>query len=463
MLRSSAIRVVQLEQRLHRLGLHPSLRCTFSSVEAKKEQEDEVDNPKQPFVTAKLEPGEWDLNRTDPYFRPRPPRSRMISAEDFANRPPVGFQNDFSTFEDSMTTLSWLDQETSRRIYQVYVEMMVLSQQQHKTTSHEYVCRVIAQKFDITPMRAAAVIQLQHAEEQMRQHNPELLCDEQAKYAEQAIQQNIRDAYRSERSQPPRQPFVEDPVGAHGRGEPDETSVSWTSTDDIYDLEAKIEQANVRDAQRAKLLIDGHIYKEDVDETQVPVRADRTTRRLIKAKEQQAKAKEDDTEAIPYPENNAKGEKRDRWKFVAKVVNTRAMRKKGRKITNYTNNNVENTLVEHDGELRVATVEEAKQVAWKPTRFKDNEYIYEGAKNAWLKKTLEGKSGVWGRAPPTRAAAAPKKNDSQAAASKVDSEKSETKGAETKEDVPPEDESEDSPENKAEAVEGEDSSSKEDK
>lgn len=450
MLRST--RLLKLEQRLHQLRIQQPLQCTFSSVEAKTKEE-ETDIPKQPFVTAKLEPGEWDLKRTDPYFRPKPPRSKMISAEDYANRPAVGFQNEFSTYEDSMASLSWLDQKSSRQIYQIYVDMMVLSQRQHNTTSHEYVCRVIAQKFNITPMRAAAVIQLQHAEEQMRQHNPELLCEEQAKYAEDAILQNIRDAYRAERSQPPRQPFVEEPAGAHGRGEADETSVSWTKTDDIYDLEAKIEQANVRDAKRARLLIDGHVYKEDVDEAQVPVRADVTTKRLIKAKKKQEEEKEDDVQPIPYPETNAKGEKRARWKFVAKVVNTRAMRKKGRKIINYTNNNVENTLVEHDGELRVATVEEAKQVAWKPTRSKDNEYIYEGAKSAWLQKTLEGKSGVWGRAPPTRASA-PTGKDSEAVAQK-EATKEKKDSAEKVKDAPPEEESKAVPEEK---VEGEDES-----
>jgi hypothetical protein len=399
----------------HRLGnkfpIHrqaPQL-CSFSSVEAKK-KDDESETAKQPFVTAKLEPGEWDLNRTDPFFRPKPPRSKMISAEDYANRPPVGFENEFSTYEDSMVSLSWLDQKASRQIYQIYVDMIVLSQQQHKTTSHEYVCRVIAQKFNITPMRAAAVIQLQHSEEQLRQHDPEMLCEEQAKYAEQAILQNIRDAYRSERNQPPKQPFVEDPVGTHGRGEPDETSVSWKKTDDIYDLEEKIVQANVRDAEYARLLIDGHIYKEDIDESQVEVKTDSTCKRLIKAKKKQQDQEDEASTSIPYPQVNASGEKRARWKYVAKVVNTRAMRKKGRRILNYTNNNVENTLVEHDGELRAATVEEGKHVAWKRTRSKNNEFIYEGAKKAWLEKTLQGKSDVWGRSKPTRASAAQQKN-----------------------------------------------------
>ncbi len=59
--------------------------------------------------------------------------------------------------------------------------------------------------------------------------------------------------------------------------------------------------------------------------------------------------------------------------------------------------------MEHDGELRIATVAEAKQTAWKPTRTRSNEYLFEGAKNAWLERTLKGKTSVWGLAPRTRA------------------------------------------------------------
>lgn len=379
-------------------------------------------NKKQPFVTAKLEPGEWDMNRKDPYFRPKPPRSKLISAEDFANRPPVGFEGEFSTYEDSMIALSWLDSKTCRQIYIMYTDMMLRTEQNHPgRTSHEYICRVLGQKFQITPWRAAGVVQLQHSEEQMRQTHPELLCDEQAHYAEESILQNIRDAYRAERSVPPNrggsgggtsQPFVEDPVGIHGRGEPDEVSSSWVSTDDIYDLEAKLHEANVRDDELARILINDHVYKEDVDESTLDVKMDGAARRLLKAaahgqqRQQQQGEKEDSTTEIPYPETNAQGVRRPRWKYVAKVVNTRAMRKKGRKIATYTNNNMENTIVEHNGTLRVATVEEAKQVAWKPTRTKGNEYLYEGVKRAWLERTIQGKTGVWGPAPKTSAAAA---------------------------------------------------------
>lgn len=65
---------------------------------------------------------------------------------------------------------------------------------------------------------------------------------------------------------------------------------------------------------------------------------------------------------------------------------------------------MENTLVEENGILRVATVEEAKNVAWKPTRTKSNEYIYDGVKKAWLEKTIDRNTGVWGKAPRTAAA-----------------------------------------------------------
>jgi hypothetical protein len=383
---------------------------------------DENNNTRQPFVKYKIEPGEWDANRTDPYHRPKPPRNKLISAEDFANRPPVGFEYEFSTFEDSMIALSWLDQKTCKQIYSTYVDMMIRHHTEHPgRTSHEYVCRVLAQRFQITTWRAAGVVQLQHAEEQMRRKNPELLCEEQAQWAEETILKNISDAYKSERAQPPNrghggqhQAFVEDPVGIHGLGEPDEISTSWVATDDIFDMETKLHKANARDDELAQIMIDEHVYKEDVDESTLPVRTDGVAKRLIKAQQAQ-QVKEDGASkadanaaevSIPYPETNGQGNKRPRWKYVAKIVNTRAMRKKGKKVTSYANNNMNNTLVEQDGTLRVATVEEAKKVAWKPTRTKGNAYIYEGVQKAWLDKTIKGNTEVWGKAPTTSAAAA---------------------------------------------------------
>ena len=444
MLRSSLSRSVL--QRCERIMVVSSSLRSHSSKAAtnqrKKEISDDGDGstPKQPFVTSHLEPGEWDGDRKDPFYRPKiPKRSGLISAEDFANRPPVAFENEFSSYTDAMISLSWLDSKTCRQIYQVYVDMMVLSQQQHSTTSHEYVTRVIAQKFNLTTSRTAAVIQLQHSEEQMRQHNPELLCEEQAQYAEEAIKKNIKDAYRADRSSPPSDGFMEDPVGIHGRGEMDETSKHWTTAEDMYDLEQKLEEATIRDAERSRVIIDGHVFKEDADESTEEVYTDANCRRLLKAQKEQKSKTPEDNGKIPFPETDANGEKRSRWKYVAKVVNTRAMKKKGRRIPTYTNNNMSNTLVEEDGSLRVATVEEAKQVAWKPTR-DSNEYIYAGAKKAWLEKTLHGKTNVWGRAPPTRASEKPiKKQDEDKKTLKAQGEeeavKEDDSDAETKEEA----------------------------
>jgi hypothetical protein len=403
----------------HRLSFRQQLQHLSSTASATRDETQESNNvddtnpPKQPFATFKLKGGEWDIDRKDPFHRPEPPqRSKLISAEDFANRPPVGFENEFSSYDDAMISLSWLDQTTCKQIFQTYIDLMMRAQKNSPgRTSHEYVCRVLAQQFQITPWRAAGVIQLQHNEEQMRQNHPELLCEEQAKHAENMIKRNIQDAYRSDRySLNPNlsQPFVEDPVGIHGRGPPDEMSSSSVSADDIFDLEAKVKAADERDEKLARILLDEHVFKEDVDESTLEVRTDGSCKRLLKAHEQQRQrvATSPPKREIPYPATNAQGEKRPRWKYVAKVVNTRAMRDKGRRQTSYTNHNMENTLVEEDGNLRIATVEEAKQAAWKPSRTKGNQYIYEGVQRAWLEHSNLGKTGVWGMAPKRSAVAA---------------------------------------------------------
>ena len=100
-----------------------------------------------------------------------------------------------------------------------------------------------------------------------------------------------------------------------------------------------------------------------------------------------------------------------------------------------TNNTIGNTLVEHNGELRIATVAEAKQTAWKPTRTASNEYLYEGVKRAWIERTLQGKKEVWGkverqtRASDSIASAAAKAEES------VPTENSDIKDTEEKPDV----------------------------
>ena len=66
--------------------------------------------------------------------------------------------------------------------------------------------------------------------------------------------------------------------------------------------------------------------------------ADATSLKLVKTKEK-LEGQKVEHYAIPFPETNADGEKRPRWKYVAKVVDTRALKKKGRRVKTYTNNN----------------------------------------------------------------------------------------------------------------------------
>ena len=404
------IDVVKIMMMIRGALRHPALRRRREVVQGQvhratafstKPQEDPKEEQvgKQPFVVGSIEPGEWDPARKDPLYRPKfKSNAKIISAEDFANRPPVTFSGEFVSYQDAMVTLSWMDQKTCRTLYRMYVDMMVLSHQNHERTSHEYVTKLLAQKFNITPWRAAGIIQLQHNEEQMRRNNPELLADEEANYAEQKIMENIRDAYKTEYAEAP-DSFVEDPVGMHGRGDPDETSSFFVRADDLFDVEQKLKEASIRDQEDARVMIDNHIYVEDRDDNKVQVKADSTVHKLIKKKKNLAEKSEVKGETtIPYPETNGEGVKRPRWKYVAKMVDTRSRRRKGKHYKTYTNANTENTVVEQEGELRVATVEESKHVAWKRTRH-GNEHIYAGAKRAWIEKIVNQKTDVWGPAP----------------------------------------------------------------
>ena len=55
-----------------------------------------------------------------------------------------------------------------------------------------------------------------------------------------------------------------------------------------------------------------------------------------------------------------------------------------------------NTLIEHDGKLRIATVAELEQTSWKHVR-NESEFMFRGVKEAWLRRELEGEVGGWGR------------------------------------------------------------------
>jgi hypothetical protein len=68
------------------------------------------------------------------------------------------------------------------------------------------------------------------------------------------------------------------------------------------------------------------------------------------------------------------------------------------KHRSYINNNVANTLVEHNGELRPGNMADMKSVPWKATR-NNHEHTYSGAKQGWLERMNRNSTKSWGKAP----------------------------------------------------------------
>lgn len=170
------------------------------------------------------------------------------------------------------------------------------------------------------------------------------------------------------------------------------------------------------------MVIDGHIYIEDQDDDTVDIPMSKDAKKLVEAKKKMAdEASSNSTElrstkapdsvaGIPWPEQNGDGVTRPRWKYVAQTVNTRELKKKRTKHRSYRNNSPADTLVEEDGELRVATLKDVKLTSWKPVR-NVLEHTYSGAKKGWLDRTVRGKQSSWGMAPPR---AQPKKESAEA-------------------------------------------------
>lgn len=409
--------------------------------------------PSQSFVKIKLEPGEWDEARTDPIHTPPwKNRARVISAEDFAARPRVSFREEFRSMKDAMVVLSWLTQEEREGIYQLYLDMMTtMSATESGTTSHEYVMRVIGQRYNISSDRVAAIVELQHIEDQLRRNDPEYeIRHHVQEHVDAKVRTIIRENYAHYKEVDPIQ-FVEDPPasGVSRRGS--------VVAGDLVDVDRRMRDALIREKDEARLAIDSHVYVEDVDDSTRLVKVSKECERLVKEKnlmsvsdvatenspgvsgtensdnsddsnsedsnseegsEKRRLAKKLQRTALetPLPENY-RGHKstpnahRPRWKFAAKSIDVhdanllKLAQKKTRRVGRRSKASakrddescLDDTLVEHNGVLRAATVEEGRSLSWKPTRH-PKEFKYRTAKKAWLDMTLRGKgSGVWGR------------------------------------------------------------------
>ena len=358
------------------------------------ENDDTLTEHAQQFVKVGFEPGEWDPERTDPLARPPwKNRARIMSAEDFAQRPRVGFSEEFESLHDAMVTLTWLDGKQCDAVYNKYLELM--SRMGNKT-SHEYVMRVVGQQFNLTAQRVAAIVQLAHNEEQLKKDGEEIRYELQD-YVDSKVKEHIENAYSEYNEINPNQ-FVEDPFGVMGMGDPASMTNQYVVVEDTVDVKGLEEEMLLREAEEIKLAIDGKTYIEDVDESTLHVPVTDECHTLLHTQKQlsQTEQAQRSTELKPAPSHP----RRPRWKYVAQVINTREA-KKQKKASKKTKTDpimegMDNTLIEHDGELRVATLTEAKSTAWKPKR-NTTEFAYQGVKKAWLERKLEGAHGVWGR------------------------------------------------------------------
>jgi hypothetical protein len=289
----------------------------------------ENSSPSQPFVKTRLEPGEWDPEHKNPLYRPKFRSSaKIISSDDFANRPPVGLSEEFESFQDAMITISWLDQNDHKLVYQLYLDLMVSAESSSGgRTSHEYVMRVIAQKFNITADRVAAIVQLQHNEQQMILENPDIeLCTDLADEMDREFKEEIDAAYQAFNLKKP-ESFVEDPAGTADL----KPSKEWVIADDLFDVDQMTEDAIIREDRDARLIIDGHVYIEDKDKESIPVPLDKDCRSLLrqrgtidkKMSEQNARvfSEREKKTAIepPWRKTNGEGETRERYKFIAQT------------------------------------------------------------------------------------------------------------------------------------------------
>lgn len=306
----------------------------------------------------------------------------------------------------------------------MYLDLMVEQENEFKTTSHEYVMRVIAEKFNLTPSRVAAIVQNCHDEEQIAKEGG-YVNEKMAKYVDAKIKEHINNAYLAYGEVSPNE-YVESPVGAADISQ--ESSSEFVRVEDLYDVDELTNQAILREKGEAQLLIDEKIYIEDVDDGKVASKANAECSTLVQKANEEFKEIRDilsrtqtqaETEnpslgaeyefALPNngviedeDGNTTEASRRKRWKYVGQMINVRQQKKIGKKSRRGAKlkkrQQRDNTLVEEDGELKIATKEEVAQTSWKPERHQE-EFTYSGVKAAWLDRKLKGAKMGWGRVP----------------------------------------------------------------
>mmetsp|Transcript_12224 Transcript_12224/g.17616 ORF Transcript_12224/g.17616 Transcript_12224/m.17616 type:complete len:440 (-) Transcript_12224:17-1336(-) len=374
-------------------GVEGKKQGARSSSNPKSKKSSDPNRPRNPqdFVKIRFEPGEWDALKTDPLYLPswNSKKVKIISEEDFVNRPTAGFSEEFASLADARITFSWMNQDTKDMIYQDYLGLMEAMNQREKVTSHEYVVNVIAQKYKIMPDRVAAIVQLAHNEERIKVNFPEReIHYEFSKKMDERIQRFIQEVYAEYNEVPPDQ-FVEDVLEYRGKGQHANVEI-----DDLYDLDELSKQAIMRDRDLAQSLIDTKVYIEDYDPSQVEIKVNQECRDLIKSHDEM-KARTTIYDHLAPSDGNSSGEEQKKGrsiKFVAQTINTLEMKKKNKNKSRKE----QNTIVEQDGKLRVATQEELESMSWKSKR-NVKEFMLRGVKKGWLDRNQKGITTAWGR------------------------------------------------------------------
>mmetsp|Transcript_14289 Transcript_14289/g.22014 ORF Transcript_14289/g.22014 Transcript_14289/m.22014 type:complete len:408 (+) Transcript_14289:99-1322(+) len=364
------------------------LRAHFATARNSKAENSStsstIPGAQQEFVKTRFEPPDPECG--DPEHPPWKSRVKLISAEDFEMRPRAGSNEEFESLHDARIVLSWLTKQDRDNIYQDYLNMMEEMRAKENVTSHDYIVRVIAQKYNMKIIRAAAIIELEHNEHRIRAEEPDrkLHYDVQA-YVDKKIQEHIKAAYEEYDEISPGE-FVEQPYTMLK----DKTS-KVTPISDIHNIDGLYEKTLVREREEAQHQLDTRRYIEDFDERTRNVSMSKDCERLVE------KANED-TEMFGVDRYN------DRWRYVAHIIDTKEEKKllKARKQFKKSKRNG-NTVVSHKGKVRPATISEEKEVAWgkwKVTHH-SHEWAYRNAKSSWLEKITKGKTDAWGRCDPS--------------------------------------------------------------
>jgi len=252
-----------------------------------------------------------------------------MSREDIAKQPSVTFNERYESYEEANIQLTWLNQEDYRAVYELYITWMTHAQQRFGKTSHEYVCRLIAQKYNMTPFRVAGMIQLQHNEhrykaeiqEQMQQAEDDpnkkpvenwLLPDEFVEILDDSMNRVIDESYEHTNEERPSKFFEPNIVKEKHEDH------RYMSVDDVFDLDQVTKDAIIREKTEAQLMIDGHHYLQDMDDEDIPIPMSKKSKDLMQAKKDMAikaesyyrkdplleKYKEQNDFKIPWPKKS---------------------------------------------------------------------------------------------------------------------------------------------------------------